>query len=163
MSAPLSTFYAGWDRFNDELAAIIAGLDRDQLALRAVPAMWSVRQHAGHIVGVRAWWFNAWMDAGGEDLARLIDFDEGEEAERRDAPAIAAELRSSWASVASALDGWTEADLAERFQRPEPNEHGERPWRTRQWIIWHIVEHDIHHAGEISQILGMHGLTGLDV
>jgi uncharacterized damage-inducible protein DinB len=44
-----------------------------------------------------------------------------------------------------------------------PNEAGERPRRTRQWIIWHLVEHDVHHGGEISFSLGMHGVTGLDL
>jgi uncharacterized damage-inducible protein DinB len=31
------------------------------------------------------------------------------------------------------------------------------------YIIWHVAEHDAHHAGEISLILGMHGLPGLDM
>ena len=31
------------------------------------------------------------------------------------------------------------------------------------WIIWHVLEHEIHHRGELSLILGMLGRTGLDV
>ncbi|HEX4716084.1 MAG TPA: DinB family protein [Ktedonobacteraceae bacterium] len=34
---------------------------------------------------------------------------------------------------------------------------------TRQWIIWHVIEHDLHHGGEISLILGTHGLTGIAI
>jgi uncharacterized damage-inducible protein DinB len=34
---------------------------------------------------------------------------------------------------------------------------------TRQWVVWHLVEHDLHHGGEVSLILGSHGLTGLDL
>ena len=52
---------------------------------------------------------------------------------------------------------------AQEFIRPVPNEAGNRPSRTRQWIIWHLVEHDVHHGGEISFSLGMHGVAGLDL
>lgn len=30
------------------------------------------------------------------------------------------------------------------------------------WIIWHVVEHEIHHRGELSLILGLLGREGLD-
>jgi uncharacterized damage-inducible protein DinB len=26
-------------------------------------------------------------------------------------------------------------------------------------VIWHLMEHDLHHGGEISQILGSHGVS----
>ncbi len=40
-----------------------------------------------------------------------------------------------------------------------------RPSRShhRGWVVWHVMEHDVHHGGEISQILGSHGLSGLDL
>jgi len=34
---------------------------------------------------------------------------------------------------------------------------------TRQWVIWHMLEHDLYHAGELSLTLGMYGLAGLDL
>jgi uncharacterized damage-inducible protein DinB len=34
---------------------------------------------------------------------------------------------------------------------------------TRGWVIWHVIEHDIHHGGEIAYSLGMHGLTAPDI
>ncbi len=40
---------------------------------------------------------------------------------------------------------------------------GDRPARSRQWIIWHVLEHDIHHGGELSSILGAHGLAAVDL
>ena len=33
---------------------------------------------------------------------------------------------------------------------------------TRGWVIWHVMEHDIHHGGEIAYSLGMHGLAALE-
>jgi uncharacterized damage-inducible protein DinB len=34
---------------------------------------------------------------------------------------------------------------------------------TRGWVLWHILEHDLHHGGEISLTLGAHGLPGIEI
>jgi hypothetical protein len=34
---------------------------------------------------------------------------------------------------------------------------------TRHWVIWHLLEHDLHHGGEISLTLGMHGVPAVDL
>ncbi len=34
---------------------------------------------------------------------------------------------------------------------------------TLYWIIWHVIEHEIHHRGELSLILGMMGKEAPDV
>jgi uncharacterized damage-inducible protein DinB len=163
MPLPLITFFAGWDNDNELLARAIAPLDEHQLSLSAADNLWSIRMLASHIVAVRSWWFNAWMGEGGEELARFADYDEGDESAHRDAASIVEALHRSWACVEASLRSWTEDDLSKEFQRPVPNPQGQRHWRTRQWIIWHVAEHDLHHGGEISLTLGMHGLTGLDV
>ena len=31
------------------------------------------------------------------------------------------------------------------------------------WVLWHVLEHEIHHRGELSLILGLLGREGLDV
>jgi uncharacterized damage-inducible protein DinB len=61
------------------------------------------------------------------------------------------------------LERWSYADLDKEFERPRPNAAGERPLRSRRWIVWHVLEHDIHHGGEISFSLGMRGLAGIDL
>jgi uncharacterized damage-inducible protein DinB len=30
---------------------------------------------------------------------------------------------------------------------------------TRQWIIWHVIAHDLHHGGELTLMLGMQGIA----
>ena len=162
MPVPLIAFFAGWGRYNELLERAISPLNADQLSLRAANDLWSVRRLASHIVSVRSWWFNAWMGEGGEDLAGFADYDEGDKAGSRDAAAIVEALNRSWSSVEASLRGWTEDDLAKEFQRPAPNAQRGRPWRTRQYIVWHVAEHDVFHGGEISLILGMHGLAGID-
>jgi uncharacterized damage-inducible protein DinB len=161
--SPLLDYYGEWEQHNALLERAMSGLGSAQLSLRAADHLWSVRTLASHVVAVRAWWFHSWMGAGGAELARFVDFDEGAEAETRGAEAIAGALGSTWSSLAECLRSWTEADLWQRFQRPVPNAAGERPWRTRRWIVWHVAEHDLHHGGEISLTLGVHGLAGLDM
>lgn len=34
---------------------------------------------------------------------------------------------------------------------------------TLTWIIWHVIEHEIHHRGEIFLMLGLLGLQGPDI
>jgi uncharacterized damage-inducible protein DinB len=163
MSAPLLFHHSGWAQHNELLVGAIGRLDAEQLSLRAAPDLWSVRTLANHIVSARAWWFHAWMGEGDEAFAAMSDYDEDEGSETREAAEIVSALRHSWSCVAACLDRWTEADLDARFQRPEPNEAGERPWRNRQFIVWHVAEHDLHHGGEISLTLGMHGVPALDL
>jgi uncharacterized damage-inducible protein DinB len=31
---------------------------------------------------------------------------------------------------------------------------------SRSWVIYHVMEHDLHHGGELSLTLGIHGLPG---
>ena len=40
------------------------------------------------------------------------------------------------------------------------------PWEELiplRWIIWHVLEHEVHHRGELSLILGLLGREGLEV
>jgi uncharacterized damage-inducible protein DinB len=34
---------------------------------------------------------------------------------------------------------------------------------SRSWVIYHVLEHDLHHGGEVSLTLGIHGLQALEM
>jgi uncharacterized damage-inducible protein DinB len=55
------------------------------------------------------------------------------------------------------LDSLDLADLEQVIETP----WGER--LTLGEILWHVIEHEIHHRGELSLILGLLGREGLDV
>jgi len=40
---------------------------------------------------------------------------------------------------------------------------GKVTYVSRSSAIYHLLEHDLHHGGEISLILGMNGLQGPDL
>ncbi len=74
-------------------------------------------------------------------------------------------FEKSWHVISSALDRWTSADLEQLFSPPASHQTWlrnqgleEAPAHTRQWIVWHVLEHEIHHGGELSLALGTYGL-----
>ena len=159
-----SDLLTGWHDHNALMVRTLASLGDEELSWSAREGLWSIRVLACHIVAGRAWWFHSWMGEGDDELGRLVSFDD-EQIERPTIGAtdICAALNKSWADVQKCLERWTDDDLDAKFQRPGPNAKGERPWRDRRYIIWHVAEHDVHHGGEISLTLGVHGRSGFDM
>ena len=155
----LAPFYAGWDVYQQHLVAAIAPLTSEQLALRSSPQNWSVGMLVSHIVSTRVWWFHMRMGEGSADLAPLALWDENEAEPLRPAEELIAGLERTWQMIQGALTRWTPDNLEQIFPP-----HGEGTVaRSRQYIIWHVLEHDIHHGGELSSILGAHGLAAVDL
>jgi uncharacterized damage-inducible protein DinB len=66
--------------------------------------------------------------------------------------------------IEAPLARWTAADLGDPIAiLPTLNEAEwqKSPGYTRQWIIWHVLEHEFHHGGELSLALGMYGLKAI--
>jgi uncharacterized damage-inducible protein DinB len=161
----LMTFYAGWGRSQRLLARMIAPLSREQLALPAGSHHWSIGSVVQHLVGNRVWWFQLWMGQGDPDLAPLAHWDPAdvEHTPVSDPGELIAGLETTWELVAGALDGWTQTDLARVFSPPDALTEEEREIfgpTSMEWIIWHVIEHEILHAGELSLALGSYDLPG---
>jgi uncharacterized damage-inducible protein DinB len=155
----LLPYYKGWDAYQDLLIKAIAPLSPDQLAFRAEPQLRSIGENTAHIIGTRAGWFHQLMGIGGEEIAALDAWDEPG-APARSAAELVSGLEATWQMIQNSLANWTPADLDYVF---EGVRHG-RPYRfTRQWVIWHVIEHDLHHGGEVSLMLGMHNLAAIDI
>src|SRR6266496_3243889 len=60
----------------------------------------------------------------------------------------------------ASLAHWVPADLEFIYRGTRG---GESYSFSRQWVIWHVIEHDLHHGGEISFSLGMHDLAAIDI
>lgn len=152
----LTPFYAGWDRYNRLLVEAIAPQTPDHLALRAAPKLRSVAELATHIIGARAWWFHSILGEGDADIEQLYSRDDDEHAPVLNAAQLELGLETTWRLIADSLAKWTPNDLGASFT----SRHGQH---TRQWVIWHVIEHDIHHGGELSLTLGAHGLSAPDL
>ncbi len=65
-------------------------------------------------------------------------------------------LETTWQAMQAAIVRWTPDDWEQTFAEGHPY----APMIiTPQWVIWHLIEHDLHHGGEISLTMGMHGLA----
>ncbi len=150
----LTTFYTAWQAYQERLKAALAPLTAEQLALRAAPGLRSVGENAGHIIGCRVGWFTETLhEPASADLTEV----------RWDAPdgpagsaaALVQGLDRSWQLMADCLARWSDTDMQQIF----PDEwDGEQVLLSRAWSVWHVLEHDLHHSGEVSLTLGMYGL-----
>jgi uncharacterized damage-inducible protein DinB len=162
-SSALLAFYEGWENYQELLLKALVPLAPEQLALRPAPHLRSIGENTRHMIGARVRWCHEALGLGANDehYAALGRWDRRDAPERSGAE-LASGLRDSWQVLREALRGWTPADLAYGVPntRPEP---GEPETFTRQWIIWHLIEHDLHHGGEISQLLGINRLPAPDL
>lgn len=151
----LSTFYASWKEYQDRMRSSVAPLTAEQLALRAAPGLRSVGENAKHIIGCRLGWYGQTMgQQGSEALKRYDSWDESNPASLTGAD-LAQGLDDSWQFMTECLTRWTPAQMEDIV----PDEwDGKVVQLSRAWIVWHVIEHDLHHGGEISITLGMHGV-----
>jgi uncharacterized damage-inducible protein DinB len=155
----LDVIYENWRGYQEKLRSSIAALTNEQLVLRPAPHLWPLGQLVQHIISVRAGWFSGTLQE--DDAAMNAYMNWGQ----RDSPARSAEelvrgLDETWAFIEARLQRWTPDDCAQTF----PDEwQGEVYEVSRSWVIYHVLEHDLHHGGEVSLLLGMHGLRALDL
>jgi uncharacterized damage-inducible protein DinB len=110
---------------------------------------------------VRARWLYYVLKEGDEQLVTIGRWDRAGQPARSAAELVSG-LETTWKVIEEALQRWTIADLDETL-RDVDEDTGEEEVFTRQWVIWHLLEHDLHHGGEISFSLGMHGLAAIDL
>ena len=152
-TSTLSVFYQGWHDYQKLLIKALAPLSSEQLTLRAAPGLRSIGGIVLHIIGARARWFHDLMEVGDKEFASMGEWDR-RDAPTRDAAELVYGLETTWRVMQEALANWTPQDM----QYSYIGEPGDPETFTRQWVIWHLIEHDLHHGGEVSLTLGIHGL-----
>ena len=155
----MPTIYAGWQNYQSLLTKALTPLSPDQLALRAAPALRSIGEIATHMIGARARWFYQLMGEGGDEFAAMSAWDR-KGMPTRSANELIHGLEITWQGMQASIARWTPADWQQTYPGEEPYDPATI---TRQWVIWHLIEHDLHHGGEISLTLGMHGLPAPDL
>jgi uncharacterized damage-inducible protein DinB len=162
----LMTVYEGWDGYRQSIITAVKPLTIEQLAWRPADHLRSVGELVRHIALGPIVWFERMDAPGSRELAGRIDkWEEDSHGNRyviEDAIPItgqAAELvnwlEASWQMIEQTLTTWTVADLQKTYRHV---------WRdntyavSRQWTIWRIMAHDIHHGGELAIMLGTQGI-----
>jgi hypothetical protein len=57
-------------------------------------------------------------------------------------------LELSWQMIETTLNTWTVADLAQTYRHIR---EGKIYTVTRQWTIWRVLSHDLHHGGQLAR------------
>jgi uncharacterized damage-inducible protein DinB len=154
----LTLLMESWRERQRYLVDAISPLTPPQLTLRAGPQLRSVGTLVAHLLSARAEWFHETLGVGDDAFAALITWDQEPE---RDAATLINALEMSLTVMETAIAHWTMADLATIvFETEWEGKHYDLP---RQWVIWHVLEHDLIAIGEISITLGSQGLPGISV
>lgn len=170
-SVALAVIYRGWADHQARLLDVIGPLTDDQMQLRPSSGHWAVWQLASNMAGGRAYWFHEVLGEGDPavrdmfrvaaptvpDLALEDAGWEDDERHPRTAAELVAAFHATWRLVDDCLRRWTEEDLQAEFSRPR----GDGRTYTRAWVIWNLIEHELHHGTEIAVILRSNGLRTL--
>ena len=155
----LQVIYENWQGYHKKLRDCIAPLTNEQLLLQPAAHMWPLAQLVQHIISVRAGWFSGTLQEDDEAMSAYMVWGQRDSPDRN-ATELVRGLDETWAFIETRLQRWTPADYAMTF----PDEmDGEEYHVSRSWVVYHVLEHDLHHGGEISSILGMHGLRTFDL
>jgi uncharacterized damage-inducible protein DinB len=155
----LGEIYGGWEYYQSHLIEALAPLSAEQLVLQAAPHLRSIGVLAAHIISARARWLKNFLNEGGDELLPLTVYGAPDQPTPT-AGELVSGLQVTWRVMQSALDRWSADDLAESFTRTRG---GQTASLSRRWVIWHLIEHDLHHGGELFYSLGMNGLPTPDI
>jgi len=159
MQSTLDVIFESWAGYNARLQNCVAPLTNDQLLLQPAPHLWPVGQIVQHIISARAGWFSGTLQDADGAMQDYMPWDEPGSPPRSAAELVRG-LDETWTFIRSRLQRWSPADYAMTF----PDEvDGETVQVSRSWVIYHVLEHDLHHGSEVSLILGMYGLQPLEI
>jgi len=155
----LDVIYENWRSHNKKLCDCITPLTNEQLSLQPAKGMWPLGQIVQHIISVRAGWFSGTLQDNNESMNEYMSWGQ-RESPARGVVELVRGLDETWGFIEARLNRWTLEDCAKTF----PDEwDGQVHEVSRNWVIYHVMEHDLHHGGEVSLILGMNGLRTLDL
>ena len=147
----LSQLFSHWDQIHKVTLAVIDQFSLEELTFIPFPGGWSVGQIILHIADAEDGWFrtivqkkyDSWPT--GHTLADCPT--------KEDIKTLLVNVHNRTMEYLSAL---YLQDLDKVF---------ESDWGrfSLRFIIWHVLEHEIHHRGELSLILGILGKGGLGV
>ncbi len=163
----LMTVYQGWDGYQTSLVKAIASLTHEQLQWRPASHLRSVGELARHVsLGRVAWFVRMNAPKSAELASQITEWEQDRHGNRYvienaiaitdNASDLVRWLENTWEMIEETLKSWTVADLTQTYKHT---------WRnqiyaiSRQWTLWRIMAHDIHHGGELAALLGMQGIA----
>ena len=142
-----------FNRWNEVRHGLLEALDKlkdSQLDFKPRENLWSLRETVVHIAGTEQGWLryyaaNQWH----ENAPQAIDY-----------PTIGSlkDLLNREHSITENQFSENADSVLQRMCK--------LPWGaqvTMDWAVWHVIEHEIHHRGEVYLMLGLMGIEAPDV
>ena len=146
-----SQLFSHWDQVRADLLATIDMFSDEELMFAPFNGSWPVGRIMLHIADCENYWLHGVV---------RHEIEMGKFFNLADCPtksAIKEVLDHVRNQTITFLNNLDENDLDNEYTTPRGETF------TLRWIIWHVLEHEIHHRGELSLILGLLGREGLDV
>lgn len=144
--------FSHWRLVRKGLISVIEKFEGSELSYQPYPDSWPVGQIMVHIANAEEGWFRYAVTKELKEWPSQLQY---ENYPARDK--ILAVLEEVHAKTERYLGTLTEQDLSSKILAPWDESF------PLSWIIWHVIEHEVHHRGELSLILGILGKEGLDV
>ncbi|MGD8456767.1 MAG: DinB family protein [Anaerolineales bacterium] len=146
----LSDMFSHWEQVRSDLMQTIDKFSQDELTFTPFDSAWPAGQIMLHIADCEDNWLHGVVRG---EFEPWIGYPLEEHPTKADILDVLNAARSRTIPYLQSLD---ERNLDQKYM-VEGEEY------TLKWIIWHVLEHEIHHRGELSLILGILGRDGLDV
>ena len=145
--------FGHWADVRAGLLQALDKLDDAQLCFTPREGLWSLGQTVCHIAGAEEGWFRfcvtheikGWEEAN----YQLTNY-----------PTVAA-LKALLAEVGGRTAAYFAHDADAMMEQTVVMPWG--PTVRLEWVVWHVLEHEIHHRGEVYLMLGLMGLEAPDV
>lgn len=167
----LQNIFDGWNGYQQSIVNAVTPLTPEQLIWRPKDNFNSVGELVRHISLGRLTWLMRMDAPGSVDAAKHIsewvqgsdgnsDIVEVSIAITEQPTELVRWLNSTWQIVEDSLKLWTVTDLAKTYKHKW---NGQVYDVSRQWTIWRVMNHDIHHGGELSLMLGLQGIEAFEL
>jgi hypothetical protein len=166
MGHPLTSVYPDWEQHSNTFRDAVRGLSADQLAISAGPQHGQIWQLAAHTVGTRVYWLCGVFGEPGAETTPWHDPLNGigwedEPDHPRSGEELAWAFDVTWAIVGDCLERWTVDDLDRTATRTRDD--GRLQIHTRASVLNRCFTHEAFHAGEVSQLLGVHEIGSIEL
>jgi uncharacterized damage-inducible protein DinB len=146
-----SQLFSHWEQVRADLLEMIDKFSEDELTYAPYTNCWSVGQIMLHIADCENYWLHMIV------RYEIKQWEYYNLTEHPTKTAIKNVLEGPHRKTLAFLESLEEDDLNQVYLTPRGESF------PLHWIIWHVLEHEIHHRGELSLILGLLGRKGLDV
>ena len=167
----LQNIFDGWNGYHQSIVNAVTPLTPNQLIWRPNDNFNSVGELVRHISLGRLTWLMRMDASGSAEVAKQIsdwvqdsdgnnDIVETSIAITEQPIELTRWLNLTWQIIEDSLKLWTVTDLAKTYKHTW---NGQVYNVSRQWTIWRVMNHDIHHGGELSLMLGLQGIEAFEL